>query len=132
MKPTRVWLGSLLLALGVFGVLDWTGALAWDDSVGQWWPVAIIAFGLAEMATEHRVTFGQAIITAIGVALLADQQNWASSVLIWSLLLGGIGVGILFGAGRSEQPQHKRADRREPVIAGHQDNIAGHQGNGPR
>jgi hypothetical protein len=44
--------------------------------VGQWWPVAIIAFGLADMATEHRVTFGQVIITAIGLALLADQQHW--------------------------------------------------------
>ena len=122
MKPTRIWLGSLLLALGVFGVLDWTGVLAWDDSVGQWWPVAIIAFGLAEMATEHRVTFGHSIITAIGVALLLDQQNWASSALIWSLLLGGIGLGILFGAGRSEQPDHEPAPREHSLVGGNQDN----------
>ena len=52
MKPTRIWLGLLFLALGVFGVLDATGVLAWNDTVGQWWPVAIIAFGLADMATD--------------------------------------------------------------------------------
>ena len=36
MKPTRIWLGLVLLALGVFGVLDVIGTLAWDDTVGPW------------------------------------------------------------------------------------------------
>jgi|SRR5512132_1245158 hypothetical protein len=121
MKPTRIWLGLLFLALGVFGVLDVTGILAWNDTVGQWWPVAIIAFGLADMATEHRVTFGPAIITAIGVALLADQQNWANDTLIWSLLLGGIGLGILFGLGRSPKPDYEDADREASPIGSRQD-----------
>lgn len=121
MKPTRIWLGLLFLALGVFGVLDVTGVLAWNDTVGQWWPVAIIAFGVADMATEHRITFGQAIITAIGFALLADQQNWASDNLIWSLLLGGIGLGILFGRGRSPTPDHQGADREQSSAGSQQD-----------
>lgn len=121
MKPTRIWLGLLLLALGVFGVLDVTGVLAWNDTVGRWWPVAIIAFGLADMATEHRVTFGQAIITAIGLALLADQQNWASDNLIWSLLLGGIGLGILVGRGHRPKPDHQGADREASRVGSHQE-----------
>jgi hypothetical protein len=121
MKPTRIWLGMLFVALGVFGVLDATGVLAWNDTVGQWWPVAIIAFGFAEMATERRVTFGQAIITAIGVALLADQQNWASDTVIWSLLLGGIGLAILFGRGRSHKPEHQAVDREASRVGSHQD-----------
>ena len=121
MKPTRIWLGLVFLALGVFGVLDVTGVLAWDTSVGQWWPVAIIAFGVADMATEHRITLGPVIITAIGLALLADQQNWASDTLIWSLLLGGIGLGILLGRGRSQPPDHQPADREPSHIGSHQD-----------
>jgi hypothetical protein len=120
MKPTRIWLGLLFLGLGVFGVLDVTGVLAWNDTVGQWWPLAIIAFGVADMATKHRITFGQAIITAIGVALLADHQNWASDNLIWSLLVGGIGLGILFGRGRSPKPDHQSADREASPIGGQQ------------
>ena len=73
------------------------------------------------MATEHRVTFGQVIITAIGLALLAGQQNWASDNLIWSLLLGGIGLGILLGRGRSQQPDHQPADRGKAQIGSPQD-----------
>jgi hypothetical protein len=83
--------------------------------------VAIIAFGLADMATEHRITLGQVIITAIGLALLADLQNWASDTLIWSLLLGGIGLGILVGRGRSPKPDHHPADREPSHIGSPQD-----------
>lgn len=54
MKPTRIWLGLLFLALGVSGILDAIGTLAWNDTVGRWWPVAIITFGLADMATEPK------------------------------------------------------------------------------
>ena len=68
------------------------------------------------MATEHRVTFGQVIITAIGLALLAGQQNWASDNLIWSPLLGGIDLGILLRRGRNQQPDHQPADRGKAQI----------------
>jgi hypothetical protein len=121
MKPMRIWLGLVFLALGEFGVLDVTGVLAWDTSVGQWWPVAIIALGVADMATEHRITLSPVIITAIGVALLADQQSWASDQLIWSLLLGGIGLGILLARSRSPKPDHQPADREPSHIGSHHD-----------
>ena len=52
------------------------------------------------------------------MALLADQQNWASDNLIWSLLLGGIGLGILFGLGRSPKPDHEDADREASAQSG--------------
>jgi hypothetical protein len=78
MNPMRIWLASLLLALGLFGILDVTGTLAWDESVGQWWPLAIIAFALAEMVVARRVTLDPVIIAAIGVGLLASEQRWAS------------------------------------------------------
>jgi hypothetical protein len=61
------------------------------------------------------------IITAIGLALLVDLQNWASDTLIWSLLLGGIGLGILFGRGRSHQLDHQPADREPSHIGSPQD-----------
>jgi hypothetical protein len=121
MNPMRIWLGSLLLALGLFGILDVTGTLAWDESVGQWWPLAIIAFALAEMAVARRVTLGLAIVAAIGVGLLASEQRWASE-WVWSLLLAGLGLGVLFGLGRSGRPEPQDGDREqshvEPTKAG--------------
>ncbi|HZD70160.1 MAG TPA: hypothetical protein VFA45_15065 [Actinomycetes bacterium] len=72
----RIWRGLLLLALGAFGVLGVTGVLgAWNDTLGQWWPVAIIAVGLAEMAAERRVSLGRAIGTAVVLALLAHRRT---------------------------------------------------------
>jgi hypothetical protein len=69
----------------------------------------MIAFAVAEMTTCRRVTLGSAIITAIGVGLLADEQRRASD--LGSLLLAGIGLGILFGLGRSGTPEVPEEDR---------------------
>jgi hypothetical protein len=115
MNPVRLWLGLLFVALGLFGILDVTGVLAWEASVGQWWPLAVVAFGVAEMATCRRVTLGPAIITAIGVGLLADEQQWASE-WVWPLLLAGIGLAILLGVDRHSKPDHQPAEREQARI----------------
>jgi hypothetical protein len=120
MNPMRLWLGLLFVALGLFGVLDVTGTLDWEASVGQWWPLAVIAFGLAEMASCRRVTLGPAIITAIGVGLLADEQHWASE-WVWPLLLAGIGLAILLGVDRGPRSDHQGRNREASHIGAHQD-----------
>ena len=79
MNPLRIWLGLLFVALGLFGILDVTGTLDWEASVGQWWPLAVIAFGLAEMASCRRVTLGPAIITTIGVGCSPTSSNGPAS-----------------------------------------------------
>lgn len=122
MNPLRIWLGLLFVALGLFGILDVTGTLDWEASVGQWWPLAVIAFGLAEMASCRRVTLGPAIITTIGVGLLADEQHWASE-WVWPLLLAGIGLAILVGVDRRPKPDHQGVDRE----ASHIESPQGHR-----
>lgn len=95
MKPTRVWLGFTLAALGVFGVLDAAGVLDWDGTVGAWWPIAIIGWGITDMLGDRRVTVGGVVLSGVGLALLVDLQDWMTESVIWSVLLLLIGGVIL-------------------------------------
>lgn len=95
MRPVRVWAGLIFLTLGVLGILTMSGALDWDTTVGEWWPVAIIGWGLAEMLSARSLDLDWMIVAAFGVTLLADQQNWAAEGLRWTMLFFLIGAAIL-------------------------------------
>jgi hypothetical protein len=99
MKPVRIWVGIVFLTLGVIAMLDATGALDWDTTVGEWWPVAIIGWGLSEAVQDRRMTFWDGVITAIGVALLADEQAWGAEAVVWGALFIGIGLLVLLSLG---------------------------------
>jgi hypothetical protein len=58
MKPIRLWIGLVLVALGVFGILDAAGALDSGETIDRWWPVAIIGLGLIGMFVERRIVSG--------------------------------------------------------------------------
>lgn len=94
MKPVRLWLGLLLVTVGAFGMLDVLGILSWDTTVSRWWPVAIITLGLVTMAKEHRISFGPATVTGIGILLLAGRLGLMDSGMAGPLLLMAIGVAI--------------------------------------
>jgi hypothetical protein len=109
-----MWVGAVLIALGVIAILDATGTLDWDTTVGEWWPVAIIGWGLAEAIQDRRMTFWDGVITAGGVALLADEQAWAAEGLVWAALFIFLGVVVLTTPGTWHH--HRRAiEDRTPV-----------------
>lgn len=103
MKPVRVWFGLLLLSIGLLGVADAADLLdagpTWDD----WWPLAIIALGALVMIGHRRVTAGPLIVSAVGLALLADSLDWTDEDVFGPLLLillgGAVLVGIVRGLG---------------------------------
>ncbi len=98
MKPSTAWIAIVLLALGVCGILDMTGVVAWSSTVALWWPLAIAGWALTEMLVARRVTAGGIVCTAVGIVLLADVQAWASGGLLWSVLAITLGLGIVAGA----------------------------------
>ena len=95
MRPLRMWAGLIFLALGILGILAMTGTLDWDKTVGEWWPVAIIGWGLAEMLSERSFDLEWSIVAGFGVVLLADEQGWAVEGLMWTMLFLFIGASIL-------------------------------------
>jgi len=98
MKAGSVWLGVVLVAVGLCGFLDAAGLVDSAPTIGQWWPLAIIGWPLVEMAAARRITLGGAICAAVGVTLLADVQAWASDVVVWSSLAAFVGIAILAAA----------------------------------
>jgi len=104
MKPGIIWIAIVLLALGVCGILDAAGVVDSSQTIGQWWPLAVIGWAIAEMLAERRVTLGGVICAAIGLTLLADAQAWVSSdTLVWSSLALFIGLALLVGAALSRE-----------------------------
>lgn len=100
MKPVRLWIGLVLLTLGVFGVLDATGVLDGAATVDRWWPVVLIGLGVVAMLAARRVSFWPAVICVLGVVLLADAQNWATGDLAGPAVLLLIGGSVLAGLAR--------------------------------
>jgi len=114
MKPSTIWIAIVLLALGVCGILDAAGVVDSSQTIGQWWPLAVIGWAIAEMHAERRVTLGGVICVGIGLALLADAQAWVSDTLVWSSLAVFIGLAMLVHAGLS------RGDRAGEGASAHQ------------
>jgi hypothetical protein len=118
MKPSTVWIATLLLALGVCGILDAAGLVDTSQTIAQWWPIAIVGWAITEMLAERRVTLGGVICAAIGLTLLADAQAWVSDTLVWSSLALFIGLALLVGAARSRGDRTGRDDSRSPIGGG--------------
>jgi len=92
------WIGVVLVALGVCGFLDAAGIVDSSQTIGQWWPLVIVAWAAIDMLKAGRITAWGIGWSAVGVALLADAQQWASDVVIWSALAVFVGALMLAGA----------------------------------
>ncbi len=122
MSPVRWWFGLVFLAMGVLAILDATGTLAWSRSFEQWWPVAIVGWGVADMLADRHVSLGGTIIAVIGFTLLADQQQWTAGALVWSALFLLVGAAILLphsrekdqGALATIDPDRRSRPRHKP------------------
>ena len=118
MKPCAIWVAIVLLVVGVCGILDAASVLDWNRTVGQWWPLVIIGWAIADMVPVRRLTLGGTIWVAIGLTLLADVQEWAGDAFVWSSLALFIGVALLAGAFLSRGDRAGRNGGRTPVGGG--------------
>jgi len=113
-KPVRLWIGLVLLALGIFGILDATRVFDAGPVVGRWWPVAIIGLGLIAILTQGRVSFGPFFVSAVGLVWLADLQGWTEGGILWPTLLVIAGFAVLAGLRRHRTSDHLGS--RSPVV----------------
>ena len=106
MKAGSVWFGVVLVAVGVCGLLDAAGVVDSSQTIGQWWPLAVIGLaagrdGRGETGhARRRHLRGRRRHPARGCAA------WAGDVVVWSSLAAFTGAGILVAAavrGHGEQ-----------------------------
>ncbi|WP_258724368.1 cell wall-active antibiotics response protein [Cellulomonas sp. NS3] len=96
----RSLLGVLVVAIGVAALLDQLGLLdvSLGDLVSTWWPLAIIAVGVAALVTVPRAWVGPAVILTVGVLLqlgrlgMLDVSLWG---LLWPLAIILVGISLL-------------------------------------
>lgn len=94
----RMLIGLGLVALGLVYLGD--RADLWDagDVISDWWPLVIIAIGVAQLTARPRPWVGSSIVIAIGVVLLLGQLDVVPAgawELFWPAVLIGIGAWLL-------------------------------------
>ena len=120
--------GATILAIGVIFWLDKSGQVdAWE--LMQWWPVVLIAAGLATLA--ERQWLGAAILIALGLAFLPSNPYLPEFgiwhvLASWPLLITAAGITLIGQALRpvSKDRSRDRAFRSIAVMAGNQRRIA--------
>ena len=94
----RLLVGVVLLSLGLLWTADNLG-LTDAGEVLRWWPLLLVAFGIARVAGwggERRIPLGSFCILAGGL-LLGHELGWThvGLGLLWPLALVALGVQIL-------------------------------------
>jgi hypothetical protein len=107
---TRLVWGCATLAAGIIGWLDHTGQLrAWDYF--QWWPLIVIALGLAHLPQKQWVT--TVVLVAAGILFLpalpfVPHLRLSMILGVWPLMISVGGVALMQQALR---PAAKNAGR---------------------
>lgn len=107
MKPMRVWMGGILIVLGVLSLLDAAKVLAADILIGRWWPVAILGLAVLGALTDRRVSLGPVVLFLIGTVLLVDRLELVNAAaVLWPLIAVIAGAWLLLDVGRLRGAQH--------------------------
>jgi hypothetical protein len=98
MRWDRVLVGTILVAIGVLFLLDRAEVLDAGQVIGDWWPAAIVGFGLVSLAEKPTSLLGPALLIAVGILLLLftlDVLETSAWNVIWPLALIAFGVIVL-------------------------------------
>ncbi|MFS8530583.1 LiaF transmembrane domain-containing protein [Sphaerobacter thermophilus] len=94
----RALIGLLLVLLGALLLIQTLGGPDVGQIISDWWPLAIIAIGLAQLAASRHTRVAPAILIAVGLVFLASTTGlvpgsiWS---LFWPLVLIAIGLFVI-------------------------------------
>lgn len=92
------WLpGALLIVFGTVVLLDHMNVIE-ADRVWRFWPVALIAVGIAKFVNENK-RVGGVILTLLGAFLLAQNLGYTTLTwgAVWPLILIAAGMAMIWG-----------------------------------
>lgn len=94
--PVRLWLGAVLVTVGVLWLLDAFEVLAAGDVLARWWPVAVMAFAVVGALTQRRVSLSILVVFVVGSLLLVNQLELvAVGAFVWPVVALVVGAGLL-------------------------------------
>ena len=112
----RPLLAFLVIAVGVLFLLDAAGVLDAGAVISDWWPVAIIALGGAQLLERPPSVAGPLLLVGAGAVLLAFSTGvlhgdaWS---YVWPAVIITAGVIILLHARRPALPAHDHDRARD-------------------
>ncbi len=95
MSRSGLWIGVVLVAAGLCGMLDVAGIASWSQTMGEWWPLILVAWPVSEMIAARAVTLSALVWSGLGIALLSDGRQWTSGALTWSAFVAFVGIAVL-------------------------------------
>lgn len=118
MKPFRLWIGCVLVALGGLWLLDALGVLHAADVINRWWPVAVIGLGALATVASRRLAPGPIALILIGSGLLVGQLAVVDvGELLWPLMAVLVGGWLLVDLIRRPAAGGAAASDRQTVFA---------------
>ena len=116
MNPIRAWFAAVLIAVGGLWLLDAAGVLDAGAIIDHWWPVAVIALGLAAAAVDRRFSLGPVVVVVIGALLLVGELDLAEfDVLVWPVVAIVAGFWLLFNRGQWGRTRDEVSERQDVV-----------------
>lgn len=113
MSPIRAWFAAVLITAGGLWLLDAANVLDAGATIDHWWPVAVIALGLAATAVDRRLSLGPAVLIVIGALLLVGQLDLVQlDALIWPVVAILAGFWLLFNRGQLSRARDEASDRQ--------------------
>ena len=99
--------GAIVLILGVGFLLDSLNIWNFGNIIGQWWPLILIALGIASLSSNRRQPIWPGFLIVAGLLFLLKSTNvydfdvWQ---VIWPIGLILIGLSIVIGRVGSKPP----------------------------
>jgi predicted membrane protein len=94
----RILLGLVVITVGVLFLLDSAGVLNAGEAIDHWWPVAVVALGLLQLAQRPRSLTGPLLLIVAGALLLlftTDTVQGSAWDYIWPAAVIAVGLMLL-------------------------------------
>jgi len=98
MSVTRIWISSILIIVGGLFLLEAIEVIDAGQTIGDWWPLAIVGAGLLELLMGRpRHWLGPLVLMAIGSLILLRTTDTVTDFgpVVWAVIFIVVGLAIL-------------------------------------